>query len=113
MDDAKSEKSLFKLVVDDQAPPPPKEEREPERERGGRGNPNGSRMAMSRPIRLLAAATMALFLFLVLQIMRSPTSLRLPGGRGGGEWNDMARDPNLDGTRIGASSMEKAEARRY
>lgn len=53
-------------------------------------------MAMPKPIRLLAAATMALFLFLVVQIMRSPTTVKLPG-LSDGNVGDMVRDPNLDG----------------
>ena len=53
-------------------------------------------MGLPRPIRLLAAATMVLFLFLVLQIMRSPTSVKLPGSTAH-KYDDMIRDPNLDG----------------
>lgn len=55
-------------------------------------------MAMPKPIRLLAAATMALFFFLVVQIMRSPTTVKLPGSTDG-KMEDMVRDPNLDGMR--------------
>lgn len=53
-------------------------------------------MGLPRPIRLLAAATMVLFLFLVLQIMRSPTTVKLPGSTAH-KYDDMIRDPNLDG----------------
>jgi mannosyltransferase len=55
-------------------------------------------MAIPRPIRLLAAATMALFVFLVIQIMCSPGSMQLPGSADKGvKIEDMTRDPNLDG----------------
>lgn len=54
------------------------------------------KMGMPKPIRLLAGATMALFLFLVWQIMKSPRILQAPGGRE--KMDDMVRDPNLDRT---------------
>ncbi|KAK3658751.1 putative mannosyltransferase ktr4 [Elasticomyces elasticus] len=55
------------------------------------------KMAMPKPIRLLAAACMALFFFLVIQIMRSPSSVKVPG-LDDGKVADMLRDPNLDET---------------
>lgn len=54
------------------------------------------KMVKARPIRLLAAATMALFLFLVVQIMRRPSKIEMPG-KGGENTSGLARDPNLDG----------------
>jgi len=64
-------------------------------------------MAMPKPIRLLAAATMALFLFLVVQIMRSPSMPKLPGQLGN-KMDDMIRDPNLDGMRQHATTLSPA-----
>lgn len=58
----------------------------------------GLGLGLPRPIRLLAAACMALFLFLVLQMMRNPSSVRVPG-QDAHKYDDMVRDPNLDGTR--------------
>ena len=55
-------------------------------------------MAMPKPIRLLAAATMTLFLVLVIQIMRSSSNIKAPG-LPGNKMEDMIRDPNLDGMR--------------
>lgn len=52
-------------------------------------------MAIPKPIRLLALATMVLFVFLLVQIMRNPTVARLPEGHA--KLEDMVRDPNLDG----------------
>jgi len=53
-------------------------------------------MAMPKPIRLMAAATLALFVFLVFQIVRSPSVPKLLDGKTG-KMDDMVRDPNLDG----------------
>lgn len=51
-------------------------------------------MVMPRPIRLLAGATMALFVFLLYTIMSSSGPLKAPGLE---KVDDMIRDPNLDG----------------
>ncbi len=53
-------------------------------------------MAIPKPIRLLAAACMALFFFLVIQIVRSPGKVKGPN-LDVGKLADMFRDPNLDG----------------
>lgn len=55
-------------------------------------------MAFPKPIRVVLAATMILFIFLVLQIMRHPGDVKVPGLTGN-KMEDMVRDPNLDGKR--------------
>lgn len=60
----------------------------------GIGDGPGRKRGMPKPIRLLAGATMALFFFLVFQIVRSPRVIHAPGGRD--KVDDMVRDPNLD-----------------
>ena len=67
-------------------------------------------MAMPKPIRLLAAATMALFLVLVIQIMRSSgdIKIRMPGLKGN-KMDDMIRDPNLDGMQPAISDDRQRE----
>lgn len=65
-------------------------------ERVGAGS-RPQKMAMAKPIRILAAACMALFFFLALQMMRSPGTIKGPGNEH--KWDDMVRDPNLDGKR--------------
>lgn len=53
------------------------------------------RFIMPKPIRLLMGASLALFVFLVVQIVRSPSSpIPLPGDRHKVE--ELTRDPNLD-----------------
>lgn len=64
---------------------------------------------MPRPIRLLAAACMALFFFLMLQIMRSPHALNPPGSGGGSDVGEMMRDVNLDGEVISVAPMPVAD----
>lgn len=56
-------------------------------------------MAVPRPIRLLAAACMALFLFLMVQIMRDPAAISIPGveEKKTQSFDSFVRDPNLDG----------------
>ncbi|MGG6499523.1 UNVERIFIED_CONTAM: hypothetical protein NY603_42055, partial [Bacteroidetes bacterium 56_B9] len=54
-------------------------------------------VGIPKPIRFLALATMALFVFLLFQIMRNPTVAKLPEGHA--KLEDMVRDPNLDGRR--------------
>ncbi|OTA31018.1 hypothetical protein BTJ68_08758 [Hortaea werneckii EXF-2000] len=71
-----------------------------------------TRMGLPRPIRLLAAATMVLFLFLVLQIMRSPTSVKLPGSTAH-KYDDMIRDPNLDETHEPPEPLRRVEGNNY
>lgn len=53
-----------------------------------------SRMGMPKPIRMLAGATMLLFVFLVYQMMRNPSVMQPPGSHE--KTQDMVRDPNLD-----------------
>lgn len=53
-------------------------------------------MATSKPIRLLAATTMALFVFILIQMMRKPSTIQ-PPGYDDGKMAEMTRDPNLDG----------------
>lgn len=52
-------------------------------------------MALPPAIRVLAAATICVFCFLIFQIFRAPSNLTLPGDNT--KMNDMVRDPNLDG----------------
>ncbi|GAB7360598.1 hypothetical protein MBLNU230_g0480t2 [Neophaeotheca triangularis] len=54
-------------------------------------------MAVPKPIRLLAALCMGIFLFLMLQVIRSPSRVSMPGGDFE-KVEDMVRDPNLDET---------------
>jgi hypothetical protein len=56
-----------------------------------------SKMAFNKPVRWLAAACMALFFFLMLQIMRSPNPMTPPGSKEKTDYASFARDPNLDG----------------
>ncbi|KAK3679738.1 putative mannosyltransferase ktr4 [Recurvomyces mirabilis] len=55
-------------------------------------------MAMPKPIRLLAASCMVLFIFLVLQIMRNPSEVKVPKEKDPNRSGEMDRDPNLDAT---------------
>lgn len=56
-------------------------------------------MAMAKPIRLMAGATMLLFVFLLYNMMRSPVSIDgLEGPNEAQRMDDMLRDPTLDGT---------------
>ena len=55
-------------------------------------------MAIPKPIRLLGGAgCMLLFLFLMLQIIRSPSTTSVPSAVTKGEYDSFVRDPNLDG----------------
>ena len=64
-------------------------------------------MAFPKPIRMLAAACMALFFFLALQIIRKPGVIQ-PPGVGEHDWNeDMVRDPNLDSKRSHAPGSKE------
>jgi hypothetical protein len=54
-------------------------------------------MALSRGIRLLAAITMLIFFWLVLQVFRAPSSVEPPAGP---KIEDWTQDPNLDGEQI-------------
>lgn len=63
------------------------------------------KMAMAKPIRILAAACMALFFFLALQMIRSPSAIKGPGDEH--KWDDMVRDPNLDSTLLSAMGRGK------
>jgi hypothetical protein len=56
------------------------------------------KMAVSKPIRVLAAACMALFFFLMLQMMRNPSPVTPPIASPEKEdFKSFVRDPNLDG----------------
>ena len=55
------------------------------------------RMALPKPIRLLAGACMLLFLFLTFQFVRSPPSIGAPGSSSKDSVESFVRDPNLDG----------------
>ncbi|KAI7661708.1 glycosyltransferase family 15 protein, partial [Hortaea werneckii] len=55
---------------------------------------------------------MVLFLFLVLQIMRSPTSVKLPGSTAH-KYDDMIRDPNLDETHEPPEPLRRVEGNNY
>ena len=55
------------------------------------------KMAVPKPIRLMAAATMVLFLFLMVQIIRKPGDIKPPGSESKEEMDKWSRDPNLDG----------------
>lgn len=57
-------------------------------------------MAFAKPVRFLGAACMALFFFLMLQIMRSPNPIAPPSLKGKEDFSTFARDPNLDGMSI-------------
>ncbi|GAB7342944.1 hypothetical protein MBLNU457_g1051t1 [Dothideomycetes sp. NU457] len=54
-------------------------------------------MAMPPSVRLLAAATAAIFIWLFVQIFRNPGSAGAPS-KDAHKWDDMIRDPNLDPT---------------
>ena len=63
-------------------------------------------MAIPKPIRLLGAGCMLLFLFLMLRIVQSPSTISLPGGATKGEYDSFVRDPNLDGKKTAACDVE-------
>jgi mannosyltransferase len=55
-------------------------------------------MAIAKPIRFMAGATMLLFVFLLYNMMREPASIDgLVGPNEAQRKDDMLRDPNLDG----------------
>jgi hypothetical protein len=55
-------------------------------------------MAIAKPIRFMAGATMLLFVFLLYTMMSSPASIDgLVGPNEAQKKDDMLRDPNLDG----------------
>lgn len=56
-------------------------------------------MAIAKPIRFMAGATMLLFVFLLYSMISSPASIDgLTGPNEAQKMDDMIRDPNLDGT---------------
>jgi len=58
-------------------------------------------MAIAKPIRFMAGATMLLFVFLLYTMMSSPASIDgLVGPNEAQKKDDMLRDPNLDGTNL-------------
>lgn len=79
------EKRNDSLPIFDQMRPP----------RTGRRDQTG----ISKPIRLLAATTMALFVFLLIHIMRKPSTIQRQGSDDG-KMAEMIRDPNLDGKQL-------------
>jgi hypothetical protein len=62
------------------------------------GQSRQTKMAFAKPVRLLAAACMVLFLFITVQIMRNPGPVTPPGFKEKDNYASFARDPNLDGT---------------
>lgn len=52
-------------------------------------------MALPKAIRFLAVGCVLIFGFLVVQIFRAPSSVKLPGDKAT-KFDDMVRDPNLD-----------------
>lgn len=74
--------------------------------------PRSGRMAMPKPIRILLAATMCLFLFLVVQIMRRPTGVQPPSG-GVTKPDDFLRDPNLDETGEPPEPLRRVNGNNY
>ncbi|KAK1076929.1 putative mannosyltransferase ktr4, partial [Friedmanniomyces endolithicus] len=69
-------------------------------------------MAIPKPIRLLAAACMALFFFLVIQIVRSPGKVKGPN-LDVGKLADMFRDPNLDETGEPPEPLHRVQGENY
>jgi mannosyltransferase len=53
-------------------------------------------MAVAKPVRVLAALSLALFFFLVFSLLRSPPTLHTPGSQDGEIISKMERDPLLD-----------------
>ncbi|EMC93831.1 glycosyltransferase family 15 protein [Baudoinia panamericana UAMH 10762] len=69
---------------------------------------------MPKPIRLLGAACMVLFLFLVVQIMRSPRNWKLPSKQPSSQLDqDMSRDPNLDETGEPPEPLHRVNGNNY
>jgi len=58
-------------------------------------------MAIAKPIRFMAGATMLLFVFLLYNMMRDPRAIDgLVGPNEAQRKDDMLRDPNLDGMAV-------------
>ncbi|KAK3708398.1 putative mannosyltransferase ktr4 [Vermiconidia calcicola] len=70
-------------------------------------------MAFPKPIRLLAAACMALFLFLLLQMMRNPSPFTAPGSKAKDEFASFVRDPNLDETLEPPEPLRRVSGHNY
>ncbi|KAK4621785.1 Glycolipid 2-alpha-mannosyltransferase 1 [Fulvia fulva] len=70
-----------------------------------------SRMGMPKPIRMLAGATMLLFVFLVYQMMRNPSVMQPPGSHE--KTQDMVRDPNLDPTGEPPEPLHRVDGSNY
>lgn len=67
-------------------------------------------MAIPPAIRVLGFATMAIFCWLVVQIIRAPSSIGLPGqGKESVKFDDMIRDPNLDGRCCALDMLKTAD----
>jgi mannosyltransferase len=66
-------------------------------------------MAIAKPIRFMAGATMLLFVFLLYNMMREPASIDgLVGPNEAQRKDDMLRDPNLDGMALPSSTYVNA-----
>lgn len=57
----------------------------------------GRRAGLPRPIRILAIVTLVLFLFFLIQLLRGPVKIKLPGSDPLSEIDTSFKDPNLDG----------------
>ena len=66
-------------------------------------------MAIAKPIRFMAGATMLLFVFLLYNMMREPASIDgLVGANEAQRKDDMLRDPNLDGMALPSGTETNA-----
>ncbi|KXL51214.1 glycosyltransferase family 15 protein [Acidomyces richmondensis BFW] len=92
------EKRNDSLPIFDQMRPP----------RTGRRDQTG----ISKPIRLLAATTMALFVFLLIHIMRKPSTIQRQGSDDG-KMAEMIRDPNLDETGEPPEPLHRVNGNNY
>ena len=70
-------------------------------------------MALPKPVRLMAAATMAVFFFLALTIMRSSGTVKLSGSGTDNKIDDMVRDPNLDETLEPPEPLHRVDGHNY
>ena len=66
-------------------------------------------MAIAKPIRFMAGATLLLFVFLLYNMMREPASIDgLVGPNEAQRKDDMLRDPNLDGMALPSGTETNA-----
>ncbi|KAF2718981.1 glycosyltransferase family 15 protein [Polychaeton citri CBS 116435] len=68
-------------------------------------------MALPKPIRLLAGATMVLLVFILFQTMRSSGKIKLPGSKSGAA--NIFRDPNLDETGEPPEPLRRVSGKNY